>query len=168
MTPQKWKFEAPQRCLRAIFWPSSFRTSAHGRFLRYMSPYCVPSARPQGVAAIHSSALKEEAPQGIDTEAKDVGLDVSGDAWAILATAGADHLGPYMFVAGDGMKKRRSVGNKHVGSSLNEFLRKRVFWKRPALSRSRKWSHGRSNRLSLKATSQRWRWPSGYVTAAWP
>jgi antitoxin HicB len=27
-----------------------------------------------------------------------------------------------MFVAGDGMKKRRSVGNKHVGSSLNEFL----------------------------------------------
>jgi antitoxin HicB len=44
------------------------------------------------------------------------------DAWVILATAGADHLGRYMFVAGDGMKKRRSVGNKHVGSSLNEFL----------------------------------------------
>jgi hypothetical protein len=28
-----------------------------------------------------------------------------------------------MFVAGDGMKKRRSVGNKDAGSSLNEFLR---------------------------------------------
>jgi antitoxin HicB len=27
-----------------------------------------------------------------------------------------------MFVAGDGMKKRKSVGNKHVGSSLNDFL----------------------------------------------
>jgi hypothetical protein len=42
------------------------------------------------------------------------------------------------------------MGNKHVGSSLYEFLQEEVFWKRPALSRLRKWSHGRSNRLCLK------------------
>jgi hypothetical protein len=35
MTPQKWKFEVPQRSLRAIFWPHLFRTPptavSHGK-----------------------------------------------------------------------------------------------------------------------------------------
>jgi hypothetical protein len=39
-----------------------------------------------------------------------------------LGHSGEDQLGRYMFVAGNGMKKRRSVGNKGAGSSLNEFL----------------------------------------------
>jgi hypothetical protein len=34
--------------------------------------------------------------------------------------------------------------------------------------RSRKRLHARSNRVCLKATSQRWRWPIGCVTAARP
>jgi hypothetical protein len=42
------------------------------------------------------------------------------------------------------------MGNKHVGSSLYEFLQEEVFWKRPALSRSRKWSHGA---VTIRCTS---------------
>jgi hypothetical protein len=68
MTPQKWKFEAPQRSLRTIFWPSSSRTAAHHRFPRCMSPHCVPdnhitlgnSGWPPSTC---SFAPKEEAPQ---------------------------------------------------------------------------------------------------------